>query len=166
MILTPNQKSFLWNKVNVIPGTEGETMDMAKSKLTMHNPFIKELVFQENEIFECADKQITLNNAFSLSLKINNRKHQAFAALRWVIGTKNSSPFCVNFTMCTIVEWGDVDKETLNHFLSVDTAVALLSYMRPVVSSITGQSKYPAYYLPLVDLHTNTLENCEVTYVE
>lgn len=57
--------------------------------------------------------------------------------------------------MMTLIKkfhWDEsIDDEMAKKLLNINAPAALLSYIRPIIASMTGNSKYPALNIPFID---------------
>ena len=84
-------------------------------------------------------RSINTNEAYvSLTLKIGD------------IGTRQ--PFNITVKMCAKFFWDEsIDTERVKKMLNINAPAVLLSYIRPIVYSMTGSSRYSALSIPFID---------------
>lgn len=124
---------------------------MKKSNLKFSAPFIKkiEYIFYP-EFKNNADSEISITNKFSVAIK-KLSKDKAVVDLCLTVGdkSKDKSPFYINMIISAHFKWDDsYDEKTIQDLLTLNAPALLLGYARPIVSTITGMSPYPAYNLP------------------
>ena len=71
-------------------------------------------------------------------------------------GMKKEYPFVINIIMASDFMWEDELEEVLvDRLLKANATSLILSYMRPIISNITNNSKYPVFNLPFLDMQNN-----------
>lgn len=113
------------------------------------------LEFQELKNFSPPD-----NSTIEIPICIENThtdivdEPESIVSLIITVGNKEQNcPFFVKLIIESKVTWAldDILDEQLEYFLTKNAPALLLSYARPIVSNITGSSRFPAYDIPFID---------------
>ena len=129
---------------------------MKKSDFQFINPFLEELHFKENETFEESESNLEIENSFGVQIKRDKAGKKAKVELTLEINIdKKQSPFELRIRLSSYFIWENMDKQQVESMLKCNAPALLLSYMRPIVSSITGFSQFPAYNLPFINFNEN-----------
>ena len=64
---------------------------------------------------------------------------------------KEGAPFKLKIKVASDFKWEYIEEERVNAMLKNNAPALLLSYMRPIVASITNSSNFPAYNLPFMN---------------
>jgi len=138
-------------------------IDQNKSILKFTNPQLKETIFKIN-----AEKHI--NNSISMNLLnrhsqiVSNGEYDKCEVELTLTNSKDDSensdePFILKVTMSANFEWPkDTDEELVNNFLKINAPSMLLAYIRPVVSQLTGLTKFGIQQIPFIDF-TRGIDN-------
>lgn len=124
---------------------------MNKSKFQFSNPELDKIEFLVNEEFrqeECDGIAMQSNTEIR---GINS--NEAYVALTLKIGDVGvKQPFNITVKMRAKFFWDEsIDAEKAKKMLNINAPAVLLSYIRPIVYSMTGSSKYPALSIPFID---------------
>lgn len=132
---------------------------MNKSKFQFLNPELEQVEFTVNEHFnaELCDG-ISMQSNTEVKMMGGN---EAYASLTLKVGdASESQPFNILVKMSSKFHWDEsLDDEKAKKMLNINAPAALLSYIRPIISSMTGNSKYPALNIPFIDFTEVTKEN-------
>lgn len=135
---------------------------MKKSNFQFKNPELTKLNFIVNDDFDKNNFQtMKINSKIDIYANEEDGK-SAKVSLKLVLGDDiENSPFYIEIAMSAVFIWNDIiDDEKLKIVLEENAPSLLLSYMRPIISNITSNSKYPTYNLPFIDMrraqHPNT----------
>lgn len=122
---------------------------MTTSKFQFVNPFLKELNYQEHN-FDANAISFDLENQFEVKIDKNLEERRALVQLKLEMNTANkNAPYELSIAMASVFEWEDeIGSEDVDSYLEINAPALLLSYMRPIVSSITASSRFPAVNLP------------------
>lgn len=136
---------------------------MKESKFKFKNPVLESLLFDINENFNEEEYD---GMGIRGETKIAKAKDQNKAIVRFCleIGEKsNSMPFYLKLTMKAQFKWeSDMKDEMVNRLLKANAPSLLLAYMRPIVANITGNSEYPMFNIPYMDMSENEAEFEEI----
>ncbi|EAC3108901.1 hypothetical protein JX009_000467 [Listeria monocytogenes] len=140
-------------------------MELKNSKFEFENPVLTEIDFKINKNF-IKENIDTNTESASGSITVKHKDdipNEAFVYLNIIIGQQGDSfPFELKLTMGSNFKWPEgIDENNIESLLTINAPALLLSYIRPIVSSITSSSAYPTYYIPFIDF-----ANHEMTPVE
>lgn len=66
----------------------------------------------------------------------------------------NDTLFDAEVTMVSRFRWGEnITKEKANELIKFNGVALLLSYIRPIIASLTSASPFPTYNLPYINLN-------------
>ena len=124
---------------------------MNKSKFQFSNPELEKVQFQVNDSFkreECDG--ISMQSNTEIKVLDGN---EAYVALTLYVGDESEGqPFNILIKMSAKFHWDEsIDGEKAKKLLNINAPAALLSYIRPIISGMTGSSKYPALNIPFID---------------
>lgn len=126
---------------------------MERSKFQFKNPTISKLIYEENKNFE---KKNFKGMKIESSTKVERLNElSAYVELELIVGDKEDSPFWINIIMGANFEWNDDFEYDLNKMLWCNAPSVLLSYIRPIISNITSNSKYPTLNVPFMNFSNN-----------
>lgn len=133
-------------------------MKAKESSFRFSKPELVEFFFSENENFDENNFQAievrTKTNIVMSSANVN----AATVSLTLSVEEENS-PFRLNVIMRSGFQWNEDDLEYVTDFLRISAPSLLVSYIRPIIATITANSKYPIWQLPFLDLRENQMEN-------
>lgn len=119
-------------------------------------PFVTAVTYMENKGFALAGR-----DSVDMPVSLRHTAHkeetlgEATVELQVVVGDKSEqTPFYLSVTMVARFRWDpEVFNEEMTKQLLEKNAVSLLiSYCRPVVATLTNQSRFPTYNIPFMDL--------------
>lgn len=128
---------------------------MNKSSFQFSNPVLDRIEFQVNDQF---DKEkcdgISMDSNTKVSMLDGN---EAVVSLTVNIGdSSETQPFNISVRMSAVFTWdASIDQDRAKHMLNINAPAVLLSYIRPMVASMTNSSKYPLLNIPFVDFTKN-----------
>lgn len=126
--------------------------ELTETIFLVNNNFTKNVSENQNmQIEPSIDKPHDTENEqreTSISLSVSNFKKIEF---------DDNTPFLIRITIRANFKWyreglSDEDEENL---LKVNAASLLLSYIRPLVSQLTGMSRFNTQSIPFIDFTTN-----------
>ena len=129
---------------------------MKNSKFQFSNPNLTELIFKTNVDFEQS-----LYKGMSLESKTNVLKskesNNAIVELKILVGKEeNTYPFFVKAVMNAEFKWEkELDENTVDDLLKKNAPSLILSYIRPIIATVTNNSQYPVFNLPYIDMQNN-----------
>ena len=133
---------------------------MEKSQFQFSNPRLKSIQFITHDEFV---KQGKLNMRNVLPEDLVKRAenadgslaNSALVAVTVSVGEKdNSTPFYIEAVQEADFKWNEreLDEQQIEVLLSQNAVALLISYLRPIISSLTAASPYPVYNLPYINL--------------
>ena len=132
---------------------------MEISSFQFSNPILKHLDFKLNDGFSKSgklDMDIKLNvNCNRETISDNVFGNTAVVTVTLEIGSQdNSTPFHIKAVEEASFKWSEeiTDEKMIDNLLRQNAVALLISYARPIISSITAASPYPAYNLPYINL--------------
>lgn len=125
---------------------------MKESDFQFKNPILKRLNYALNDDFDI-DKFDKIELSFHTNVVGRKSAKEAIVTLLGKIGKVNeSSPFYIEIEITSPFKWtDDIPEEALNKLLRKNGSALLLSYMRPIVAFVTGQSGIAPYNIPYID---------------
>lgn len=128
---------------------------MKPSNFQFTNPSLLNLDYQINKDFAPNKNTSEIEVNFSTNCNIikNEGSKEAIVELSISIGQKdNSVPFYISATEVAKFKWNDeVDNEILEILLNQNAPSLLLSYLRPLISTITSAGPVGSYNIPFMD---------------
>jgi preprotein translocase subunit SecB len=131
---------------------------METSKFQFSEPVLIDMKFHTNEDF----KPVGEGEPMKVNLQIKNvirkereKENAATVDVTVSMGENGSSiPFILSITMRADFRWEEdaFSEETVKSLLKQNATATLLSYIRPLVATITNASPYNAYNIPYIDL--------------
>lgn len=129
---------------------------MKKSAFQFKNPQLRNLYFVDNPDFQPDGFE-----GMKIDMEVApRRKHDepvAFVTLTMKIGEMQVSPFYIEVTMGAEFTWEEEEfsQEEIEELLNINAPVLLMSYIRPIISSVTSESRFPTFYLPYMNFGDN-----------
>lgn len=124
---------------------------MNRSKFQFLDPELEQVEFLVNNDFnkETCDG-ISMQSNTEVKILDGN---EAYVSLTLKVGDDSESqPFNILVKMSSKFHWDEsIDDEMAKKLLNVNAPAALLSYIRPIIAGMTGNSKYPALNIPFID---------------
>lgn len=124
---------------------------MNRSKFQFSNPELEKIEFLVNHNFnEEKYHGIAMQSNTKVEMLEGN---EAVVKLTLIIGNSTASqPFDICVTMGAKFTWDEsIGIEKAKQLLNINAPAVLLSYIRPIVSSMTNSSKYPVLNIPFID---------------
>lgn len=132
---------------------------MEKSQFQFSNPRLKSIQFITHDEFV---KQGKLNMSIKIATEQKRAENadgslanSALVAVTVSVGEKdNSTPFYIEAVQEADFKWNEreLDEQQIEVLLSQNAVALLISYLRPIISSLTAASPYPVYNLPYINL--------------
>ena len=128
---------------------------MNYSKFQFSNPELEEIEFLVNNNFN-KEKCDGITMQSNVDVRMLNA-NEAYVKLTLKIGESTDlQPFNICVKMGADFTWDkSIDTEKAKQLLNVNAPAVLLSYIRPIVSSMTNSSKYPTLDIPFIDFTKN-----------
>ena len=123
---------------------------MNPSIFQFKNPILEKVEFMLNDEFEKESFE-----GFAIKDKITTKNieegKKANVTLEIMIGEENTNtPFRIHIVMSSVFYSETLAKEKFEELLVTNAPAALLSYIRPIISSLTSQSGYPTLTIPFM----------------
>ena len=132
---------------------------MERSRFQFTNPILKHLEFTLHDDFS---KKGRTEMGINLSANFQRAQNEdqtlsnsALVSVTVCVGSKdNSTPFYIEAEEEANFKWEDqaFTDSQIDAFLNHNAVALLISYIRPIIATITSASPYPAYNLPFIDL--------------
>lgn len=114
------------------------------------------LHFVINDTYVKVDENININISINIEKRLIN-SNEAEVELSIEIGEKSEkAPFYIIAKEGAMFKWDDESfssEEEINKLLEINAPALLVSYLRPIISNITGASKYPSYNIPFINFN-------------
>lgn len=125
---------------------------MRPSNFQFLNPYLRELYFDSNPDFDEENSEVEIQNSFNIQIKRSESENRANVELKLETNLeKENTPFKLRIRVASDFRWEDLEEETVKSMLEQNAPALLLSYMRPIVASVTNSSVFPAYHLPFIN---------------
>lgn len=127
---------------------------MKTSNFQFLNPYLEEAYFVVNSDYDTSDNngQVEMRNDFSVQIRRSQNENKANVELMLENNMENAkAPFKMRIRVASDFIWKDLDEERVESMLNLNAPALLLSYMRPIVASLTNSSAFPVYNLPFVN---------------
>lgn len=140
-----------------------ENINKLESSFQFNHPVLKGIFFLPNNRYEGNEKTTSLNFNTKLievnSVKSSKEKYQTgnveLEVSNFDSETEaelNKNPYLLNVIMQAEFRWPkDWAEEKVKRFIKVNAASLLFSYIRPIISDITGMSEFEREDLPFID---------------
>ncbi len=128
---------------------------MVTSKFQFTQPRIVSLQYAENDTFCSTKNEIELPISISPKITRNVEESIAIVKLDITVGTQDDkNPFWLSLGMIAQFRWetGSISDEDIKSLLKKNAVLLLISYARPIIATVTSQSRFPTYDLPYIDL--------------
>lgn len=121
---------------------------MIPSDFRFENPRLISIEFNLN-------KETLTNKKYSISQNISIKKtkdvNSAFVQLEYSCGDKGGQPFFIRAVMEAKFLWENIDDDKIDDFLDVNAPSLLISYLRPIVSSVTTYAGIAPFSIPFMN---------------
>lgn len=131
---------------------------MKNSNFQFTTPELAGLKFVLNEEFANVGNEVTVPTNIETQVspkEVNGDETIATVVIKVTIGEeKESSPYYIEVVEKANFKWKteDFSDEEANVLLSQNAASLLISYVRPIIHNVTGQTRYPGYNLPFINV--------------
>lgn len=124
---------------------------MKKSFFQFQEPFLTMMKFEENALFD-RDNFKSFNIETNTQIKKNEEERTALVSLSVSVGNLEDAPFEIHICMTALFKWEDTeDKTKIDDLLSKNAPSLLISYIRPIIASVTSTSRFPTLNIPFMD---------------
>lgn len=128
---------------------------MKQSNFNFTDPVLLLLEFYPNPVETMEDNDgSSVENVFDIDIIHKENYNEAAVTLGLTITGVDDTLFTLNAKMASVFSWGndDFSEDELKILLTKNAPSLLLSYLRPIVATVTNASPFPVYNLPFVDL--------------
>lgn len=132
------------------------SIEMKESFFKFRRPLIKDIHYELSDNYT-PDKETRIGSKLTTSFAKDNEMPRAIVKLHIDLGSSESenSPFSLSLTSYAEFHWdSDSSEEKINKLLQQNAPALLLSYARPVISTITANSGLQ-YDMPFIDFTSN-----------
>lgn len=136
-------------------------MKLHESNFKFSNPYLKKMDFEINKDFNKDEYEGDMNPKAKLLVRKSkdSDKNIAWVFLNITLGEKTKEyPFFLECEMFSDFHWTKDIDNSIDQYLELNAPSLLLSYMRPIISNITGSSGFAPFHMPFIDFSRRTLE--------
>lgn len=125
---------------------------MKESDFQFKNPILEQLVFDINPDFTSNETNVEMENVFGVHINKDIQAESAIVKLEIFINSeKEDTPFKIQAVVSSMFVWNNLSEDEVDRMLNTNAPALLLSYARPIISSITNFSPFPTYNLPFMN---------------
>lgn len=125
-------------------------MKLKKSKFKFERPILKRFLFNENKNFEEKEE---LKIEIELEKRIEKKDKNGEVSIIFKTVNSDKIPFFIEVEINSKFMWDDgLTEEEIKNALEINAPSLLISYVRPLVALVTGNSKYPSWNIPFLDM--------------
>lgn len=132
---------------------------MKESAFEFTNPSLVKLEFSINDEIPSEKNEFQVVTQMNVNIQPSEEKNHASVSLEVEIGggeKQNEAPYHIKAIECANFRWGEiVDKDMVKVLLNQNAPSLLLSYLRPIISQVTGTSKYGRFDIPFYNFTQN-----------
>lgn len=124
---------------------------MKESNFQFAQPFLTKIDFLDNVNFNYENENVEVSNSFTINTSMSENENSARVELILKVDYNQNKefPFKLEAGIASYFRWeDDVKKELVDQFLKTNAPALLLSYLRPIVASVTNSSRFPVYNIP------------------
>ena len=131
---------------------------MKKSNFQFTTPELVGLRFALIDSFQNDGKEVSVPTNIETQIspkEYHGEESFVTVAVKVTIGEeKETSPFFIEVTEKANFKWktGDYTEEEETVLMNQNAPALLISYVRPIIHNVTGQTRYPGYNLPFINL--------------
>ena len=128
---------------------------MTKSNFQFLNPKLLNISFDVNPSYKYDGNEPQFTNEIStkFSQMVDN---SATVLLNIKISCEENEPFILRASMASKFKWNDsLESAEVERLLHENAPALLISYLRPIVSSLTTFSPLPTYDIPFINFTEN-----------
>lgn len=133
---------------------------MRTSNFQFSDPSLVEFIFKLNPEFEPDENgETAIKTEFDVRVHKEDNLKEAFVELEVKIGSEKSEvPFFIKAVEGAQFRW-KMDDGRIDSFLNINAPSLLLSYLRPLIATITAASPYNAYNIPFMNFIDSDHDN-------
>lgn len=125
-----------------------------ESAFQFTNPSLIKLEFGINEGFCNSDsKEVNIKINMAVSVERSGDSNQARVSLKIELGERGTAnPYYIIAIESANFKWNEnIDEEKVDRLLNQNAPSLLLSYVRPIISQITGVSPFDTFNIPFMN---------------
>ena len=131
-------------------------MKLKESKFKFERPILKRFSFNENGNFE---EKKELKIEIELEKRIEKEEKNGEVSVIFKTVNSNKIPFFIEIEMYSKFIWEEgLTEQEIKNALEINAPSLLVSYVRPLIALITGNSKYPSWNIPFLDMRKTSEE--------
>jgi preprotein translocase subunit secB len=131
-------------------------MKLKESKFKFERPILKRFSFNENGNFE---ERKELKIEIELEKRIEKEEKNGEVSVIFKTVNSNKIPFFIEIEMYSKFIWEEgLTEQEIKNALEINAPSLLVSYVRPLIALITGNSKYPSWNIPFLDMRKTSEE--------
>ena len=124
---------------------------MNHSKFQFSNPELEKIEFSVNQDFD-EEKCDGIQMQSNIDVKFLGDSEARVQFTLTIGNVTDTQPFYICVKMSANFMWEEaVGEEKAKQLLNINAPAVLLSYIRPIVSSMTNSSRYPTLNIPFID---------------
>lgn len=124
---------------------------MKVSNFQFRTPVLVQMEFEVNPEFD-TDYNFNLDKSFESEISLSENENKATVILRLTVNSEENTPFKLVIAYLSEFIWEEgYSDELLKDLLEINAPALILSYMRPIVSSVTSASPLPSFEIPFLD---------------
>lgn len=125
---------------------------MKESFYKFTDPWISLIDYKDNKHFTPDNFNEDMNVQFNNEVQIKD-ENEALVTLTIELGGTENYPFYLKLSMSAVFYWEEGRSESdINSFLKFNAVSLLISYIRPIIATITSSSRFPTFNLPFIDI--------------
>ena len=131
-------------------------MKNEKSLFQFTNPYLIKSFFEENADFH---DELETEMELVTETKVNRTSEKTALVTLVFKNAGDNLPFNVEVIMSSEFEWEDenTSEEMLERLLVINAPALILSYIRPLVATLTSTSRFPTWHIPFINMKNNTV---------
>lgn len=133
-----------------------------ESKLKFTNPILESLIFKENPDFQPTEVE-SQSTSIKMQRSVTKIDEDTHLEKLKVSIDEMDVPYFLEVQMSAQFLLKDVPDEYKKDFLRINAPALLFSYIRPLVTSITKDSKYETVTLPFFNFTTGEIQTEEIS---
>ena len=132
-------------------------MKNEKSLFQFTNPYLIKSFFEENVDF---NDELETEMELVTETKVNRTSEKTALVTLLFKNAGDNLPFNVEIIMSSEFEWQDenMGEEILENLLVINAPALILSYIRPLIATLTSVSRFPTWHIPFINMKNNTLK--------
>ncbi|MCI8955636.1 MAG: hypothetical protein HFG29_01455 [Eubacterium sp.] len=131
---------------------------MKISNFQFTTPMLMKFDYDVNNDFKHTDTEIEMEVHLDVNVNRLDNKNEAIVELYIQIGEEDgTTPFCIKVIEGARFKWddGEYSESDINNLLHKNAPSLLLSYVRPIIASVTSMTPFDTYKLPFINFNDN-----------